>query len=467
MARRTFGVLAFDVFVIVVFMSSHAKAQNSSSPVIPNLLVEISQDFANAAGSQVINKSDPFRTTKDKMRLIGMQQTNATVNIRFIPSSQAGMIELVMVGGTHAETDVYRRKVRLNMTTDVSYWGIKRLFIDECGIRDCPADTHPRLDLNQLNCLSTSYRYPIDPLVRKIAYRVYTKQKPKIDQGVLDDAQKELMKQFDGSVAERLVSTNSKYLGEIRGPMERRGIFPQRVRVLTSEHQLGIRLLLNDPTGKAMNFSAVPDIQGWPDVAVRLEESMLNNATHTLFAGKTFTGEELDKEFNSLLKPLMGEIKTREKDDEQFSITFPKEKPWEFHFDKQTFKVTLRGKEFTASGRDYDGMDTTAIYKVVKTPTGFNMERQGDLQIFPPGFKQGVDKVGAREQVLRKLLEKKFGQVFKPKFEIEEIQLPEAIEKAGVLVTTQVEADKGWLVLAWRRQPASQPPSEKRKPRTP
>src|SRR5262249_21279644 len=159
-------------------------------------------------------------------------------------------------------------------------------------------------DLNQLNCLYTSYRFPVDPLVRKIAYRVYTRQKPKIDQGVLDDADKELRKQFDGATAEQLVKANSKYFDEIRGPMEKRGAFPQRVRVLTSEHQLGIRLLLNDPTGKPMTFSPVPDIHGWPDVALRVEESILNNATHALFSGKSYTGEELDKEFTTFLKPL-------------------------------------------------------------------------------------------------------------------------------------------------------------------
>jgi hypothetical protein len=458
MSRWMLGVLVSLSPILTI-----ADAQEPKSPVIPNLLLEVSRDFADAAGSQVIYKSDPFQTTKDKMKLIGRQTTNATVNIRFVPSSDGGIIELVMSGATHAETNVHRRKVLLNMTTDVSYMGTKRLFVDYSGISDCPADTHPNLDLNQLNCLTTSYRFPVDPLVRKIAYKVYTKQKPKIDQGVLDDAQKQLIKQFDGAAAEQLVITNTKYQEEIRRPMEKKGIFPQRIRILTSETQLGIRLLLNDPTGKAMSFSPVPDIHGWPDVALRVEESMLNNATHSLFAGKSFTGEELDKEFTTLLKPLMGEIKTGEKDDAPFSITFPKEKPWEFHFDKQTFKVTLRGKEFTSGGRDFDGMDTTAIYKFVKTPTGFNMERQGDLQIFPPGFKPGVDRLGAREQVLRKLLEKKFGKVFKPKFEIEEIQLPEAIEKAGVLATTQVEADKGWLVLAWRRQPASKPRTEKPK----
>ena len=431
-------------------------AQNNP-PVIPNLLVEVSHDFAQTAGSQVINRCDPFQRSKDKMQLVGTQQTNAKVDINFVSSSQCAVIELAMNGVTSASTDAYRGRVHLNMSTQISYSGTKRLIVDESGIRACAADTHPNLDLNQLNCLDTSWRYPMDPLVRRLAYRVYTRQKPKIDRSVLEDAQKELVKQFDDNAAKQLDKANDKYWNEVRRPMEKRGIFPQRIRIMTSEHQFGLRLLLNDPTGKPMHFSPVPDIHGWPDVAIRLQESMLNNATHSLFAGRHYTGEELDKEFNSLLKPLAGEIRTSDKDEAPFSITFPKEKPWEFHFDKQMLRVTLRGQEFTSGDRDFDGMDTTAIYKLVKTPNGFNLERQGDLQIYPPGFKPGVDRLGAREQVLRKLLEKKFGRIFKEKFEIDEIQMPESLEKVGVLVSTQAESDKGWLVLAWRRQAATKP----------
>ncbi len=432
-----------------------ALAQNPA-PVIPNLLVEVSRDFAEAAGSQVIDKTAPFQSTKDKMRLTGTQQTNARVDINFLPSSHSGMIELVMSGSTMANTDAYRRRVHLNMSTQVSYSGRKVLIVDESGIRACPAETHPNLDLNQLNCLSTSWRFPVDPLVRRLAYRVYTKQKPKIDRGVLEDAQKELVKQFDDNAAQQLQKANDKYWNEVRRPMEKRGMFPQKIRILSSDRELGIRLLLNDPTGKPASFAPVPEVLGWPDVAVRVQESILNNASHAMFAGRKFTGEELDNEFNSLMKPIGGEINTKEEDTAPFSITFPKEKPWEFHFDKQMITVTLRGQEFTSGDRDFDGMDTTAIYKLVKTPTGFNLVRQGDLRIYPSGFKPG-DRIGARVQTLRKLLERKFGRIFKEKFEIDEIQMPEKIEKAGVLVSTQVESDKGWLTLAWPAGPDKTP----------
>ena len=99
-----------------------------------------------------------------------------------------------------------------------------------------------------------------------------------------------------------------------------------------------------------------------------------------------FTGEELDKEFNTLLKPLMGDIKTTDTTDKPFSITF-RRKPIEIHFDKQTVTVTLR-LEFTSATRiRRHGHDR--CLQTHQDAKGLVADRVGDLKIFPPGFVQG------------------------------------------------------------------------------
>src|SRR5205823_4217092 len=240
--------------------------------------------------------------------------------------------------------------------------GRKLVILDENGIHSYgPAEAEPTLDENTLNCLSTKFRGPLDPLVRRIAMRVYNKKKAQIDSDVLRDARKQVNEQFESNSARELCNANVRYQTDLRSVADKRGIFPQRIRVLSSDSQVGVRALLYDPTGKKRTFAPVPEIQGDPDVAVRVEESLLNNGAHTMFAGKKFTGEELDKEFTTILKPLLGEVKTTDQTDKPFSITFPNEKPIEVHFDKQTLTFTIRGKEFTSGDTEYDGMDTTAI----------------------------------------------------------------------------------------------------------
>jgi hypothetical protein len=96
-------------------------------------------------------------------------------------------------------------------------------------------------------------------------------------------------------------------------------------------------------------------------------------------------------------------------------------------------------------------MDTKAVYKLRKTETGLIAEREGDLVIYPPGFRPGVDRLGAREKVLQQILDRKFGRVFKPTFESTEFRLPESLKVDIALHTTQVSSSQGWLTLAWRR----------------
>lgn len=446
-------VAAFAAIIALCVNSAPAQPPaQPATPNVPNLLVEISKDFANAFAGQSMDQTDPVQDRRGRMQLTGSSHTKSAVSVQFVPSSHSGVVDLMLSGTADANTTARQGRVYLNVSTGFSFWGTKRVIIDGDGIRACTAQACPKLEYNVLNCIGTSFRGPLDPLVRRIAHRVYRKQQPKIERDATKSAGDTIRKKFDERVVEQLDAANRKYYEEIRRPMERRGVFPQRIRVMTSEHQFGIRALLLDPLGKTQTFTTVPDIHGWPDVAARIEQTLLNNASQAIFAGKRFTGEELDTELNALLKPVLKEeIQSIDPGETPFSITFPKEKPFEFVFDKGMIRATLRGDEYTSGDRIFDAMNTTAIYKLIKTEKGFVLERQGDLQIFPPGFVLGKDKLGARQQVLRKLLEKKFGRVFKPKFEVDELKLPEELKNGGTLVSTQVQSDNGWLVLAWRR----------------
>ena len=456
MSRRAVrGIAGLLAGTCVLAAGLRADTPRATVSVTPNLLVEVNRDLANAAAAaRPIDQTSPISERKGRLSINGAQHTQAIVGVEFIPSANGAVLELLLSGGTAANTNACQGPVCLNLTTRVSYYARLRAYVDQNGVQALTrAESCPSLDENTLNCLSTKFRGPLDPLVRNIATRVYNKKKAQIEADVLRDARKTINSEFDQSAAQQFAEVNGKYETKVRAPLVKRGIYPQHIKVLCSDTELGVRALLNDPTGKGRALAAVPLIEGSPAIAVRVEESLLNNATHTMFAGKKFTGEELDTEFNTLLKPLMGDVKTTDTTDKPFSITFPKEKPIEIHFNKQTVTVTLRGSEFTSGDTEYDGMDTTGVYKLTKTPKGLVAERVGDLEIFPPGFVRGKHKLGAREQVLRKLLEKKFGRVLKPKFEMDEITFEEPLDRMGVLVTTQVESDKGWLVLAWKRIP--------------
>lgn len=423
----------------------------ATSPVYPNLLIEVGQDFLNALASRVESRTGDINRREDKTHTVGVQLTTVRVQVDLLPSSQNAQFYLILNGQTNAETDSRRGRIQVGLSTQVSYSSRKMLVVDENGIRESAAQTCPNLDFNCLKYLDADVCLPVRPVVKRLAYRVFDRQKPKLDAGILKSAREEVTKQFDDLAQKQLQQLNRRYLNDIKEPMTERGVFPQRLRLMTSDHQLGLRALLHDPLGQPMNFAPVPDVLGWPDVAVRIEQSLLNNFCQAMFGGKEFSGEELDDEFNRLIGPVLGEVRTADVGDRDFSITFAKERPIEFKFDQQKLTITLRGEDFTSGGRDFDGMDTTAVYRLRKTDTGLIAEREGDLSIYPPGFRPGVDRLGAREKVLQQILDRKFGRVFKPSFEAKELKLPAELKVNFVLVSTQVDADKGWLTLAWRR----------------
>ncbi len=52
---------------------------------------------------------------------------------------------------------------------------------------------------------------------------------------------------------------------------------------------------------------------------------------------------------------------------------------------------------------------------------------------------------------LRRLLQRHLGDLFQEEFELDEIELPEDLKKAGPLLPTQFETSGGWLLLGVRR----------------
>ncbi len=121
------------------------------------------------------------------------------------------------------------------------------------------------------------------------------------------------------------------------------------------------------------------------------------------------------------------------------------------------FAVTVRGRRYAQGDNRYPGMDVTAVYEIEKTDQGFRAVRQGEIEIFPPGFVPDRDKLSGPEQALRTLLQKKFGKLFAEEVVPQDIVPTGRWQKVGRLALDHWEADDGWMVLAWKRIP---PPDE-------
>ena len=83
--------------------------------------------------------------------------------------------------------------------------------------------------------------------------------------------------------------------------------------------------------------------------------------------------------------------------------------------------------------------------------------REGDVQIYPPGFKPGGDeKLTITQTSLRRILQRRFGKIFKEVVDVESLELPGEMKSAGPLPLQQLVVSKsGWISAGWRKRDAA------------
>jgi hypothetical protein len=100
-------------------------------------------------------------------------------------------------------------------------------------------------------------------------------------------------------------------------------------------------------------------------------------------------------------------------------------------------------------------------YKIESAAGSHRLVRDGEVQIYPPGFEPGGEaKLSVSETSLRRILQKRFGRVFKEVVEIEPLELPGDLAVAGPLPLEQLDARRdGWLAVGWRAKEADAVPA--------
>ena len=180
---------------------------------------------------------------------------------------------------------------------------------------------------------------------------------------------------------------------------------------------------------------------------------MVNNYALDALGGMTIRQEQAEKAIIDTFGELPEKMKT-DPNEEPWGIIFAKKQPVTVTFADDGFKVTIHGAGYYKGDAPQPAMDVTASYKIEKTAEGFKAVRQGDLQIFPPGFDiAGGQQLSVKHQTIRHLLEKRFGKVFEPEIVPKAFVMKGKLEKAGKFEPTQFVCRDGWLVLAWKRVP--------------
>lgn len=423
----------------------------------PNLYVGVSDELVATGTRRRIDETDAVRDVILGTSIRGQGRTIGNVSVRLTPAADKGLLETTLEATNDARTIGCNGPARIGSTSRTTLVGRQQLAIDELGFHPLPARASASAR-SRIYAVWSTKRGIVDRIVRKVARRRIPRQKRQSERIAARHAEQRLIRRLNAETNRELKRSNTNYLEKIRNPLVRIGQFPRQAAFRTTADRLHFTALHDGPDRLAAP-SPPPDIPPGSDLSVRFHESLPNNFAHGLLAGRTLDRDQ----FERLTQRYLGRIPEQLEDEDQsrgpWSITFAAFNPITLRLNRQTATITVRGRQFASDVRQFDvAMEVTARYRLESQDGKIKAVRQGDLEIFPPGF---VPNSGRRLPTrligIRNLLKHRFDKIFPEEFVSQPLVLPGQWQRIGRLDLIQLQTDQGWMSLGWRPVSSGKP----------
>ncbi len=402
----------------------------------------MSRAFVSAAVERTVDRTEPVCDVILKTRITGTGHTVGRVGAQLIPNEQLAEIDLVTTGTTNTETVGVNGPVQLYSDSFIPFQIHQRVYLrpEGASLDGVCATANTQ---SVLTGLSTDLHCVLDRVVRKAACKKYRKNHEEADEIASRHAEQRLRSGAQ-TEAQPLLRDADEALKKNLADLREKGVVFTWLRFSSSSEAVLVRGSVASPAQESM--APPPELRTHPYLAVRVHETMVNETASARYAGKTITGEDIEKS----AKKLGPTEPAKQPDDKEFSLTFAKEKPVEVSFTNQGVRAVLRVAEFTSGDNEYSGTNMTVKYKFEVKGNKLVAVRQGPIEAFPPGFKAG-QKLSGRQQAMRTVLQKRFAKVFKPEITLTDVELPKDLANAGPLVADYAATENGWLVVTWHK----------------
>jgi hypothetical protein len=413
----------------------------------PNALAEVNRDFVSALAGQSGCKPECVYDHEGKQVVTGSGTVCTTVTVEFVESTEFAQAYLCLNGVMNAQMVARQGKVQVCTNGEVHFQGRKCLCIDGNDLRWGCASVKacPKLDFRgvctQFNCV-------LDPAVRRLATRIYYRKEDESHEKFAWKTEKRVAEQFDREAGDQLGKGASSYR-DMLAKLDESKIRPQELRFASTAELLTVRARLEGAAPG--NWAPAPVINGRPDISIRVHQSLLNSAAAGIFAGKTKTGGELEKDMNNLLSPLGKKVELDPEDRDAFTVSFAPGLPIETTFAGGKIKFSIRTTGFVAGDRVVtDPFLIESLYDFRRVGSGLELERKAEVDVAPPDVASGAREPSVREQTLSVVLRKRFNKLLPQKINIEKIQIGDA-QRIANLEPIQHDSDNGWLTLGLDR----------------
>ena len=298
-------------------------------------------------------------------------------------------------------------------------------------------------------------------LVQRKAAETFQKQKPRNDAESTRRIKAQVTDGFVESTDEALIKGQDAIaaLGD-RLDEFARFVPPLFVRTLQDR----IELVARKTNQGSLGAPSAPAGYGWQDeISVAIHETMLTNYLDPVFAGKTFTNDQLRSaaadQFGIEIPEPKGIANAGEEDEESeapvsFSITFDRVRPVQLEFKDDQLAVIVTGQKFTQGNRAIRaGLRFRLKFRIVRQGGSLKLVRLGDTEI----EYSDPEKKTATLVAFRSLLEKRLNKTTETDdgVELPENLIPRSLVEgrplAKSLKLNTLRIDGGWLYLGWNR----------------
>ena len=412
----------------------------------PNLFMQASADLISAGIAEEVDETAPVRDVILGTNVRGTGHTLGSTTAKLIPNRHRGVVDTIFLGTTTTKSVGTNGPMRVYSDGTTRIGAVKRLWVNADGLHTLPAAANATTETKYTG-MQASGR-----LVQRIGSNQAYRQKSQSERVAARHAEQRVCRQIDEQAAEMIDHTNDNYMRKLHRPLVEHGLFPQQCDVSTTTNALELVAMRADGSQLA-SPGPPPDLPDDPDLAMRLHQSMIDNMAAGALGGKTVP----DEQFEALMIEWLGELPEnlqRDEGGDPWKISFASRQPVTVAFADNGLTVTIRGRRFHVGGDSHPGMNVTAVYKIAETQQGFKAVRDGDLEIYPPGFVPGSGRrLNTRQMVIRTMLDRRFSRIFEKEILIEDMEPTGNWAKLGKLRPVRFTCEDGWMTMVWKRIP--------------
>ena len=424
---------------------------------LPNLYLNVSSNLLNTVAARTDVDTRVLDENVNGRRIRGYATTSTSVNLELQDDPNQVRLDIHLLGSVSSNTRFRERKIYGFVNANGQLEGRRSLFASIGGLFASDTNAAANLSAN-LQGLTAKC-----DLVQRIGFKKFNEGKASADADASDRAEAELFEQFDSLTSEAVSGGQQAIFNAKDRATDFAAWIPDLFLRSTPDFIQAVGKTESGGTLAAPNYPAATTVPA--DVIVRLHDSLLSNLVDPIFAGKTFSNEELAAKAAELSGEVPEGLATEDGDgpgeDESFTITFDSVRPIQFEFDGNIVTVSISGKQFAQGERKIDaGLQIKLRFKIKRTATGLQFVRDGQAEI---DYTER-DRKDAKTVAFKSFLEDKLNSESNKTnaidlpanlLPIDQVDALKDSKIAKELQLVQCSIDNGWFYLGWRHVPGS------------